>query len=343
MAAMAGLDNSMDAGGAAGDVPALGLGDIPAEKTGSGKKTSKLFSIHEKLDIIDEIKRGDQTQVEIIKAHETSKSSVLRWKKAEGKMREEAGLPPRELPPTTDLEKNQLDNTIGIGAVDDVPALGARDVPFVDGTEFLNENEAPKPEAETALLGKRPAEETEGTNNEEGKKAKKVAKYFSLQEKLDILQEIKRGDRTQAEIVAAHQTSKSSVLRWKKMEEKMREEVDEGKRGKLKRTNLNDGLKRIKKAVLFFCDLNRALPKDLQVPITEGAISTRSLLIKDRLLEKNAIDPFLTDKEKFEITKFTASRAWAGKLVRQLGLKSANPVAAEIAKLQVKIEEYGLI
>lgn len=154
------------------------------------RKERKEFTDQEKLDILNELRKGESTQASICRNHGASISSIKRWKAEEDKIK-------------------------------------ARVAP------------------------------------------KKERKEFTHEEKLAILDEIKKGNATQAAICRKHGASTSSVKRWKQNAEKIRAylKCDTGIKT-TKRIYSSDGLRRIKDALKVFYDLNEAMPRDLKVPLT---------------------------------------------------------------------------
>jgi hypothetical protein len=91
---------------------------------------------------------------------------------------------------------------------------------------------------------------------------------FTIQEKLNILEELGANQLTIKSVCLKYGRSRSSVKRWKKMQEEWKVEVTKHMGGKTKRFYANNGLERVKDAFHEFYDLNRNMPKDLKLPIT---------------------------------------------------------------------------
>ena len=85
---------------------------------------------------------------------------------------------------------------------------------------------------------------------------------------MKILKEIEDGAKV-GEVADKHGTSGQVVRRWHLEREKIERQIKEDHRGAKKQVeNKKDGLKRIKKGIRAFYDINRTMPKDLILPIT---------------------------------------------------------------------------
>jgi hypothetical protein len=150
-------------------------------------------------------------------------------------------------------------------------------------------------------------------------KPRKPRTTFTIEQKIFILDEIKKGLSSQERIIAKHNTNRGSVARWKRDRSILEKQLKEELRGNKKRVFSNDPLKRIKHGIRMFYDLNDSMPKALKIPITrkytyvfcvciqtnanfltfstflpEAVISAKALNIKNRLMEEHGKSPFLT-------------------------------------------------
>lgn len=151
-------------------------------------------------------------------------------------------------------------------------------------------------------------------------KTRKAKKFYSLTQKLAILEEVDRKHESQEAIAARLGTTRKSIAMWKKDREKMKRQVSEEGRGQMSRMH-SDGLKRIKDELKAFKDLNDNMPEDLKITITGAIISTKAKVIRSKLLEAHAQTPFLTPLEVKDMTQFRASEPWAYKVSKALGWK----------------------
>ena len=91
---------------------------------------------------------------------------------------------------------------------------------------------------------------------------------LTIDQKLDILDEIERKEMTQNDICKKHNTTKSTVTNWKKNRAALEKAQKEMHRGKKKHIYEKDGLNRIKDGLLAFYELNEIMPRALKLPIT---------------------------------------------------------------------------
>ena len=171
-----------------------------------------------------------------------------------------------------DNETNEANADAAAGVVAKENVDDSMEIDGEDGEQGKNggvadTRKSPKPKVQPTLAGKRVAV-AGGKNVPKKKSDYKSTKHFTIEQKLDIIQKCKRRDQTVAQIIRFHGTSKAAIYRWRRDEEKLREQLENEKRGKLKRAYENDPLKRIKKAVLVFYELNSNMPKDCKIPVT---------------------------------------------------------------------------
>jgi hypothetical protein len=124
--------------------------------------------------------------------------------------------------------------------------------------------------ADSFIAIKAPAKLGGKKNNtkQQPKKPKKGRKDFSIKRKLEILAEIRRKVTSQKAIIRREGTSKSAVNRWKLEENMMVKQMEEERRGAMKRQLKIDGLKQVREGLHKFYDLNDTMPKSLCIPLT---------------------------------------------------------------------------
>jgi hypothetical protein len=133
---------------------------------------------------------------------------------------------------------------------------------------------------------------------------KKFKVEFTIKQKLEIIKECRDNPLTSTkEIAKKHGAQVRCVNQWKKDEEKLKLLVKEDK-GHVKR-NKNDGLYRVTSLLQHYSDEKAS----------GSEIARKAKEVRDELLEKHKLSPFLNKTEVQALEKFTASSSWGRKLV----------------------------
>jgi len=188
--------------------------------------------------------------------------------------------------------------------------------------------------------------------NDEQQKTKKPRKKpvrFTIQQKIEILEFVKTHGSVK-EACRKYGCSKQSISEWQK-----EDYSTEAARfnSKATRVQKDDPYLRVKIGILAFYDLNKSMPKDLQINITGEVISARAKLIRDRLLERHNEANFLSPKEVKNLQECKFSRSWSNKIAQQNGWRSkrlhgeagsvdVDKAAPQIEEICTLITEYDI-
>jgi len=148
---------------------------------------------------------------------------------------------------------------------------------------------------------------------------------FTAEQKLEILAELdsEQPPSIQA-LIQKWGVSKSSLHRWKQPAKRERlQEMVGGNQSKLKR-DMNDKFGKLKAELRRFCKDNATKPEDEQFEINSPFIQVKSREIRDNLLSRHSVEPFLEEKEVDGLKHFQGSKSWACVTGNELGYLSAN-------------------
>jgi len=150
---------------------------------------------------------------------------------------------------------------------------------------------------------------------------------FTAEQKLQILAELdsEQPPSIQA-LIQKWGVSKSSLHRWKQpaKRERLQEMVGVGgAQSKLKR-DMNDKYGKLKAELRRFCKVNATKPEAEQFEINSPFIQVKSREIRDDLMRRHNVEPFLEEKEVDALKHFQGSKSWACVTGNELGYLSAN-------------------
>lgn len=154
---------------------------------------------------------------------------------------------------------------------------------------------------------------------------------FTAEQKLEILAELdsEQPPSIQA-LIQKWGVSKSSLHRWKQPAKRERlQEMVGGNQSKLKR-DMNDKFGKLKAELRRFCKDNATKPEDEQFEINSPFIQVKAREIRDSLLSRHSVEPFLEEKEIDGLKHFQGSKSWACVTGNELGYLSANKGANAI-------------
>mmetsp|Transcript_4062 Transcript_4062/g.6259 ORF Transcript_4062/g.6259 Transcript_4062/m.6259 type:complete len:621 (-) Transcript_4062:82-1944(-) len=154
---------------------------------------------------------------------------------------------------------------------------------------------------------------------------------FTAEQKLEILAELdsEQPPSIQA-LIQKWGVSKSSLHRWKQPAKRERlQEMVGGNQSKLKR-DMNDKFGKLKAELRRFCKDNATKPEDEQFEINSPFIQVKAREIRDTLLSRHNVEPFLEEKEVDGLKHFQGSKSWACVTGNELGYLSANKGANAI-------------
>ncbi len=154
---------------------------------------------------------------------------------------------------------------------------------------------------------------------------------FTAEQKLEILAELdsEQPPSIQA-LIQKWGVSKSSLHRWKQPAKRERlQEMVGGNQSKLKR-DMNDKFGKLKAELRRFCRDNATKPEDEQFEINSPFIQVKAREIRDNLLSRHSVEPFLEEKEVDGLKHFQGSKSWACVTGNELGYLSANKGANAI-------------
>jgi transposase-like protein len=148
---------------------------------------------------------------------------------------------------------------------------------------------------------------------------------FTAEQKLQILAELdsEQPPSIQA-LIQKWGVSKSSLHRWKQPQKRERlQEMVGGAQSKLKR-DMNDKFGKLKAELRRFCKENATKPEAEQFEINSPFIQVKSREIRDDLMRRHNVEPFLEEKEVDALKHFQGSKSWACVTGNELGYLSAN-------------------
>ena len=148
---------------------------------------------------------------------------------------------------------------------------------------------------------------------------------FTAEQKLQILAELDCDQPPSIQaLIQKWGVSKSSLHRWKQPAKRERlQEMVGGSQAKLKR-DMNDKFGKLKAELKRFCKENATKPEAEQFEINSPFIQVKAREIRDDLLSRHRIDPFLEEKEVDGLKHFQGSKSWACVTGNEMGYLSSN-------------------
>ena len=276
------------------------------------KKSQDEFTIAQKLDILAELDLPNALSPTLLAAkHNTSRTSVYRWKKDVGRLKMMASMEGKgNYKRVTGGIKAVAEAAAGSGvAVDEQVKLAA------SGADVAANDIATTTFASVGIVAR--------SAGVEEKKRKSGNEEKTAAEKLAILKELRVPNPPSVRTLAErHGANHRSVYRWKKDEERLIKLVEEQGRGDSKRVG-GDHLYRIKNAVQLFHDQNQQ-PGGQNLPMTGTLVAAKAIEARDELLVQHEVAPFLTEEEVKAMAEFKGSTSWGRKFIQKSGWKTSS-------------------